>query len=94
MDVRARITIEPGATASARAMVARLATHSRRDPGCVSHQVLAQAHAPRALPTVAQWRDAASVDPHLDSPRVRAAVAAARSLLAAPPEILSYTRLG
>jgi quinol monooxygenase YgiN len=91
--VLARITVKTEAAEAAGKILAELAAHSRKEPGCVQYEVYCQEQAPHILQTVEHWRTKADADIHMTTPHVGAAFAAAGPLLAGAPEIVAYTRL-
>jgi quinol monooxygenase YgiN len=91
--VMARITVKPEAVAATVKLFADLAGPTRQEAGCVSYEVFQQQPSPHVFQTVEQWRSEADAQSHMQTPHVAAAFATAGPLLAAPPEILAYTRL-
>ena len=87
IHVLARITVQPDSADQALAILRKLAAQSRQEPGCISYQLYQQTRQSHVFQTVEQWRDQASVDAHMSTPHVAAAIAAAGPLFAAPPEI-------
>ena len=93
IHVLARIDIKPESAAAAKAILTTLVNESRKEPGCIAYTLYAQADAPHLFRTDEQWRDQASVDAHMKSAHVGAAIAAASPMFAAPPEILTFEKL-
>ncbi|RZL94569.1 MAG: antibiotic biosynthesis monooxygenase [Variovorax sp.] len=91
--ILARITVKPETADLARGILIDLAAKSRKEAGCVSYEVYQQADAPDCFQTVEHWREKADADAHMASLHLGAAMAAAGPLLAAPPQILAYSRL-
>jgi quinol monooxygenase YgiN len=93
VHVMARIIFHLASAAAGRDILSKLAVATRREAGCVSYELFQQAGAPQVFQTVEQWSDEAAADAHMTAPHVAAAIAAAAPLLAAPPEILSFTKV-
>jgi quinol monooxygenase YgiN len=90
IHVLARITVQPDAAEQALAILRELAAQSRQESGCISYQLYQQSRQPQVFQTVEQWRDQASVDAHMSTAHVAAAIVAAGPLFAAPPEIETW----
>ncbi len=93
VHVMASIVVRSEHAAAARALLAELAGKSRREPGCVAYELFQRADQPHVFRTVEQWQRAADVDAHRKTPHVAAAIATAGAMLAAPPEIVTFTRI-
>jgi quinol monooxygenase YgiN len=91
--VLARITAKPEAAEATRGILSELAVKSRTESGCVAYELYQQEAAPHVFQTVECWKSRADADAHMTTPHLAAAVAAAGPLLAAPPEILAWTKL-
>jgi len=91
--ILARITVKPEAASTVRGLLSDLMARSLQDAGCVSYEVYQQVDAPHVFQTVEAWASAADSDAHMATPHVGAAIAAAGPLLAAPPEIVAWTKL-
>lgn len=85
--------LNPKQPNTARQLLAALVEQSRQEAGCVRYELYQQAATPHVFQTVEQWKDEAAAKAHMGTPHVGAAIAAARPLFAAPPEILAYTKL-
>ena len=93
MHVMASIVVRPEHAVAARALLADLAAKSRREPGCVAYELFQRADQPHVVPIVEQWLGAADVDAHMKAVHVAAAIATAGPMLAAAPEIVTFTRV-
>ncbi len=91
--VLARITVNADAADTARAILMGLVAQSRQEPGCVAYELYQQADMPHVFQTVEHWKDQAAADAPMSTAHVVAAIAAVGPLLAAPPEIVSCTKL-
>ncbi len=88
--VLARITVKPESAEAAKGVLIELVTASRKEAGCVSYALYQQEGAPHIFQTVEQWKDKAAADAHMTTPHVGAAIAAAGSMFAMPPEIVAW----
>lgn len=93
VHVMASIVVRPEQAAAARTLLADLARASRREPGCLAYELFQRADQPHVFRTVEQWQGAADVDAHMKTPHVAAAIAGAGPMFAAPPEIVTFTRV-
>lgn len=93
IHVLARITVKPESAAAAREILLTLVSETRKEPGCRAYELFQRADAPHEFQTVEQWDDQASVDAHMASPHIGAAIAAAGPMFAAPPEIRAFDKL-
>lgn len=93
VHVLARITFRPEAAAAGHDILAELVAATRFEPGCLGYEVLRRNDAPHVFQTVERWADQAAADAHMATAHVGKAVAAATPLLAAPPEIVSFTKV-
>jgi quinol monooxygenase YgiN len=93
LHVMASIVVRPEHASAARALLADLAAKSRREPGCVAYELFQRADQPHVFRTVEQWLAAADVDAHMKTAHVAAAIATGGPMFAAPPEIVTFTRV-
>ncbi len=93
VHVLARITVKPEFAAEARKILNTLVTETRKEAGCRAYELFQQADAPHEFRTVEQWADQASVDGHMKSAHIGAAIAAATPMFATPPEILTFDKI-
>ncbi len=94
IHVIASIVVKPEHAAAAAAMLIDLAGKTRHERGCASYEVFQRADAPHAFQTVEEWHSGADVDAHMTTPHVAAVLAAAGPMLASPPAILRYAKIG
>ena len=64
-----------------------------QEPGCISYELFQSDDDPTEFVTVEEWADRASIDSHMGSEHIAAALAAAPEILAADPKITSYTKI-
>jgi quinol monooxygenase YgiN len=93
IHVLARITVRPEFADAARGIMTALVAQTRLEPGCLGYELFHRSDAPHEFRTVERWVDQASVDGHMKSAHVSAAIAAAGPMFATPPEILSFVQL-
>lgn len=93
IHVMARITVKPDSAAAAGKILGTLVTETRKEAGCIAYELFQRPDAPHVFQTVEQWTDQASVDAHMKTPHIGAALTAAGPMFAAPPEILTFARL-
>ena len=93
IHVLARITVKPESAAAAREILTKLVAETRKEAGCKAYELFQRADAPHEFQTVEQWVDQASVDGHMKSPHIAAALEAAGPMFSAPPAIHSYEKL-
>jgi quinol monooxygenase YgiN len=98
MDMPVRVIAQawarPGREAEVRAALVEIAEPSRADPGCLMWEAYDDPQEPRRFVTVELWADQAAFTAHMATPHVRAIIARAEALLAVPPEIRSFRRIG
>ena len=93
VHVMASIEVQPEQAQAARTLLAGLAAESRREPGCLSYELFQRPDLPHVFRTVEQWQAAADVEAHMRTPHVGRTIAAGKTMFAAAPEIVSYTRV-
>lgn len=93
IHIMARITVKPESADAARAILVTLVNESRKEAGCHAYELFQRPDAPHVFQTVEQWADKASADAHMTTPHVAAAIAAAGPMFAAPPDILTFSKL-
>lgn len=93
IHVLARITVKPEFATEARDILNKLVTETREEAGCRAYELFQRPDAPHEFRTVEQWVDQASVDGHMKSAHIGAAIAAAGPMFAAPPEILTFDKI-
>ena len=94
IHVLASIVVKPEHAAQAATLLVDLAGKSRAEAGCVHYELFQRADTPHVFQTVEEWRSPADVDGHMKTPHVAAVLAAAGPMLAAPPAIVTYTKIG
>lgn len=93
IHVMARINVKPEYATQARDILRTLVEASRKEAGCTTYELFQRPDAPHVFQTVEQWSDQESVDAHMKSAHVGAAIAAAGPMFTAAPEILGFAKL-
>ena len=93
IHVMARITVKPEFAAQARDILGTLVLATRQEGGCLAYELFQRPDAPHVFQTVEQWTDSAAADAHMATAHVGAAITAAGPMFAAPPEILTFSKL-
>ena len=88
--VVARIVTRPDKVEAFKAVAFELVEGSRKEPGCVSYELLQNLSDPTDFTFVEQWADTAALDVHMTAPALSAALGKVGPLLAAPPDIRRY----
>ena len=89
--VIATLTARPDTVDATRDALTLLAEPTRAEDGCIAYTLTQSTDDPAVFRTVEQWQTQGHADAHLTTPHVQAALAAAGSLLAAAPDIRSFT---
>ena len=87
LPVIADVTAKPEGAATIRAALIQAAASARTEPGCLSYVLYEDREHPGHFLTYETWTDGAALDAHLDSPGMRAGIAALTPLLERPPVI-------
>lgn len=85
VTVIALLKAAPGAEEKVRAQALSLVGPSRAEPGNISYNAYVHPGDPGSWIVFEEWVDRASFQAHLDSPHLKAALAAGPGLLAGPP---------
>ena len=94
LHVVAHIAARPDTVTEAQTLLQGLLEPTRREPGCLRYTLLHNPADPTDFTFVEEWADQAALDAHLASPHVQAALAEGPRLLAAVPDIRTYTVIG
>lgn len=92
--VVARVVARPGKVEELRALLRGLVEPTRREPGCVTYELLQNKTDPTDFTFVEEWRSEADLDAHLQSEHLRQARSRLSDLVAADPDIRRYTVVG
>lgn len=94
ISVVARIIARPDCVQKLRAVLLGLLEPTRKEPGCISYQLLWNKVDPTDFTFVEEWADDDALGTHLTTPHVQNALVQAQSLLAVAPDIRRYSMLG
>ena len=94
LRVVARIIARPGKVKELRAVLHGLVEPTRKEPGCVTYELLQNKAEPTDFTFVEEWSSEADLDAHLQSPHLRNARLRLPDLAAADPDIRRYTVVG
>lgn len=92
--VVARVVARPGKVEELRALLQGLVEPTRREPGCVTYELLQNKTDPTDFTFVEEWRSEADLDAHLQASHVRQALSRLSDLAAAASDIRRYTVVG
>jgi quinol monooxygenase YgiN len=88
--VVARIVAKPDKVEETRALLVSLIAPTRKEPGCVSYQLLQNRADATDFTFVEEWESEAALNAHFTTDHVKAAFAKAPELVAAAPDIRQY----
>lgn len=94
LSVVAEIHARPGQEAALREALLALIAPTRAEEGCVQYDLHESTDAPGQFVFYENWTSREHLDRHLASPHLEAIKARFGELLAGPPRILTYTRIG
>jgi len=94
--VVARVVARPGKEDELRTLLRGLIViePTRREPGCVTYELLQNTADPTDFTFVEEWRSDADLDAHLQSAHLRQARSRLPELTVADPDIRRYTVVG
>lgn len=92
--VVARIVAHPGKVEELRAVLHGLVEPTRREPGCVTYELLQNTADPTDFTFVEEWSSEADLDAHLQSAHLRNVRSRLPELTVADPDIRRYTVVG
>lgn len=75
------------------AALSSLVGPTRNEEGCISYELFQSDDSPTEFVTIEEWRDQASIEAHMGSDHIAAAMGAVSEILAANPKITSYTKV-
>jgi quinol monooxygenase YgiN len=89
--VVARITARPERVAELSSVLQGLVGPTRKEAGCISYQLLRNKSDASDFVFVEEWANDAVLEAHFTTPHLRDALAKAKPLLAADPDIRRYS---
>ena len=93
MKVILRLTAKPDKVEELKRILAGLVPPTRKEPGCISYEVVQNNADPCDITCVEEWRDQAALDAHWASSHVQDALAKGVPLLAAAPDDRRYSKI-
>ena len=94
VQVVARIVARSGKEDELRTLLRGLIEPTRREPGCVTYELLQNTADPTDFTFVEEWSSGADLDAHLQSAHLRNARSRLPELTVADPDIRRYTVVG
>ena len=94
LTVVALIKAKPGKEATLRADLLALVPITRQEPGCINYDLHIATDNPGHFMFHENWASQQHLNDHLARPHIAAMLAKAPELLAEPPQILSWERIG
>ena len=94
LTVIAQFKTKPGKEAQVRQELLSLLAPSRKDTGCLNYDLHQAPDSPALFLFHENWASKAHLDQHLQKPDLQAALARVRQLLAEPPQITLWEKIG
>ena len=94
VTVVARIQAKPEKKAETRAALLALIEPTHREPGCIDYALHQSTEDPAVFVFYENWRSKQDLDEHLQMPYIQAMFARIDELLAGPPEIGMFSKIG
>jgi quinol monooxygenase YgiN len=94
LTVTAQIKAKPGKVDQVRQELLALVAPSRHDPGCVNYDLHQARDNPALFLFHENWLSQAHLDAHLQKPDLQATLARVGQLVAEPPQITLWEKLG
>lgn len=92
--VVARVTSQADKVDELKAILLTLVAPTRREPGCVSYQLLQDKSDAAEFVCIEEWANDAAIDAHMTTAHVQEVFSKAQSLFAKAPEINRYALTG
>jgi quinol monooxygenase YgiN len=94
LHIVAHVTARAGEEKKVGEKLARLIEPTRSEPGCRKYELFVNKEKPGDYVLVEEYEDDAAFDAHMSSKHVTAAVSEIVPLLASPPDVRRYVKLG
>jgi quinol monooxygenase YgiN len=94
VTVIAQITAKPGKEADVRRELLSLVAPSRKDAGCINYDLHQAADNPALFLFHENWTSKAHLDAHLQKPDLQAVLGRVGQLVAEPPQITLWEKIG
>jgi quinol monooxygenase YgiN len=91
LRVVARITARPDTVNEVRQILDGLIDPTRKEPGCVSYELLQNRKDPADFTFVEEWDGDASLEGHFSTEHISAALPKLQTLVAESPDIRTYS---
>jgi quinol monooxygenase YgiN len=94
LTVLAHLTARPGLETRLRELLLTLPEPTRKEQGCLNYDLHQSAENPALFLFHENWQDKAALDRHLASPHVQMVLSKMPDLVAEPPRITLWHRIG
>ena len=94
LTVLAHLKARPGKEAELRQELLALIPTTRQEPGCINYDLHVAADNPAVFLFHENWTSKQHLDDHLARPHLKALLAKADDLLAEPPQITLWQKIG
>jgi quinol monooxygenase YgiN len=94
VTVLAQVKAKPGKEAEVRRELLSLVGPSRKDAGCLNYDLHQASDNPGLFRFHENWASKARLDEHLEKPDLQAVLARAGKLVAEPPQVTLWHKLG
>ena len=94
LTVVARIIAKPGKETEVRKELLSLIAPSRKDAGCINYDLHQAVDNPTLFLFHENWTSKAHLDQHLQKPNLQAVLARVSQLVADPPQITLWEKIG
>lgn len=94
VTVVARMKAKPGREEALREALLALIPPTRQEPGCLQYDLHESTETSGTFVFLENWRSKEELDTHLTRPHLKDFLARAEELLAEPPEITLWKRIG
>src|SRR5512143_1585973 len=94
LTVIAQIKAKPGKEAEVRKELASLIAPSRKDAGCINYDLHQAVDDPARFMFHENWTSKAHLDRHLQKPDLQAVLARVGQMVAEPPQITLWEKIG
>jgi quinol monooxygenase YgiN len=94
LTVLAHVKAQPGKESQVRQALLSLIGPSRKDAGCINYDLHQAVDNPALFLFHENWASKELLDAHLQTPHVQAAMAQMSQLVAEPPQITTWEKIG
>ena len=94
LTVIAQIKAKPGKETQVRQELLSLVAPSRKDPGCLNYDLHQALEKPTLFLFHENWASKAHLDQHLQKPDLQAVLARVGQLVAEPPQVTLWEKIG